>query len=66
MLKDLHSMSCFCYDHSGELGQDTRQYGYAVETKNYRYCVRCNPKPGDYQAYLTWLISAGRSRPSSA
>ena len=20
---------------------------------NYRYCLRCNPVPGDYQAYLT-------------
>ncbi|UQT48530.1 hypothetical protein M5E87_29030 [Flavonifractor plautii] len=28
-------------------------YGYIVETENYRYCLRCNPVPGDYQAYLT-------------
>ena len=24
-----------------------------VETENYRYCLRCNPVEGDYQAYLT-------------
>ena len=53
VLKDLRSMSRFCYDHGGELGQDARQYGYAVETENYRYCLRCNPQPGDYQGYLT-------------
>ena len=26
--------------------------GYILETENYRYCLRCNPVPGDYQAYL--------------
>ena len=30
-----------------------QNYGYVVETENYRYCLRCNPVPGDYQAYLT-------------
>jgi len=24
-----------------------------VETEQYRYCLRCNPVRGDYQAYLT-------------
>ena len=26
---------------------------YVIETENYRYCLRCNPSPGDYNAYLT-------------
>ena len=29
-----------------------QNYGYVVETENYRYCLRCNPVHGDYQAYL--------------
>jgi hypothetical protein len=29
-----------------------QNYGYIVETEHYRYCLRCNPGPGDYQAYL--------------
>ena len=24
-----------------------------METERYRYCLRCNPVEGDYQAYLT-------------
>ena len=24
-----------------------------VETEHYRYCLRCNPSPGDYNGYLT-------------
>ena len=53
VLKDLSSMSDYCYDHGGELSKDSGQYSYVAETENYRYCLRCNPKPGDYQAYLT-------------
>ena len=30
-----------------------QNYGYVVETEHYRYCLRCNPSPGDYNGYLT-------------
>lgn len=52
-LKSLYGMSSYCYTHGGALGQNSRQYGYIVETPNYRYCLRCNPQRGDYNAYLT-------------
>lgn len=31
----------------------TQNYGYIVETEHYRYCLRCNPSPGDYNCYCT-------------
>ena len=34
-------------------GGYVQNYGYVIETENYRYCLRCNPSPGDYNAYLT-------------
>ena len=30
-----------------------QNYGYIVETERYRYCLRCNPSPGDYNGYCT-------------
>lgn len=30
-----------------------QNFGYIVETEHYSYCLRCNPSPGDYNAYLT-------------
>lgn len=54
VLKDFRSMKRYCRDHGGEIGGGRVQnYGYVVETDHYRYCLRCNPLPGDYQAYLT-------------
>ena len=56
VLKDLRSMSNYCYDHGGELpsGQYGRSiYGYVAETERYRFCLRCIPHQGDYNAYLT-------------
>ena len=54
VLKDLARMRRFCYGHGGEIGGGReKNYGYIVETENYRYCLRCNPVEGDYQAYLT-------------
>ncbi len=55
VLKDLASMQRFCREHGGAIGGGivTQNYGYVVETERYRYCLRCNPAPGDYQAYLT-------------
>jgi hypothetical protein len=53
-LKSLGAMSEYCYQHGGRIEGGWRQnYGYMVETEHYRYCLRCNPAPGDYQAYLT-------------
>ena len=54
VLKDLSSMRRWCYSHGGEIGGGySPNYGYVVETERYRYCLRCNPVKGDYQAYLT-------------
>ena len=53
-LKSLSAMSGYCAEHGGQIEGGWRQnYGYVVETKHYRYCLRCNPGPGDYQSYLT-------------
>lgn len=54
VLKSFSDMTGYCRDHGGEIsGGWVQNYGYVVETENYRYCLRCNPVPGDYQAYLT-------------
>lgn len=54
VLKDLPSMTRFCHEHDGRINGGWRQnYGYVVETENYRYCLRCSPGRGDYHAYLT-------------
>ena len=46
-------MERFCYEHGGKIsGGWTQNYGYIVETERYRYCLRCNPSPGDYNCYL--------------
>lgn len=53
-LKDLSAMMRYCYDHGGAIDGGWRQnYGYIVETENYRFCLRCSPGQGDYHAYLT-------------
>ena len=54
VLKNRFAMERFCYEHGGKInGGWTQNYGYIVETEHYRYCLRCNPSPGDYNAYLT-------------
>ena len=54
VLKNRFAMEHFCYEHGGEInGGWTQNYGYVVETDHYCYCLRCNPSPGDYNAYLT-------------
>ena len=53
VLKNFSAMTGYCRGHGGEIsGGWVQNYGYIVETENYRYCLRCNPLPGDYQAYL--------------
>ena len=54
VLKNFAAMTGYCRGHGGEIsGGWVQNYGYIVETENYQYCLRCNPAPGDYQAYLT-------------
>ena len=54
VLKDLSTMLRWCHSHGGKISDSyPPQYGYVVETGRYRYCLRCNPVRGDYQAYLT-------------
>ena len=53
VLKNRFAMERFCYEHGGKIsGGWTQNYGYIVETEHYRYCLRCNPSPGDYNCYL--------------
>lgn len=54
-LKSLSDMRRYCREHGGEIagGICTQNYGYIIETENYRYALRCNPQPGDHQIYLT-------------
>ncbi len=51
-LKNLSSMSSYCYKNGGIITADGRNYGYIAETDHYCYCLRCNPTLGDYQGYL--------------
>ena len=51
-LKNLSSMSSYCYKNGGIITADGRNYGYIAETEHYRFCLRCNPTLGDYQGYL--------------
>ena len=51
-LKDLSSMGRYCRQHGGAITEDGRSYGYIGETEHYRFCLRCAPRPGDYQGYL--------------
>ena len=51
-LKNLSSMSSYCYKNGGTITADGRNYGYIAETEHYCYCLCCNPTLGDYQGYL--------------
>ena len=54
VLKSRFAMERFCYARGGKIsGGWTQNYGYIVETGHYRYCLRCNPSPGDYNCYCT-------------
>jgi hypothetical protein len=53
-LRDVSAMYNYCAENDGKIEGGWRQnYGYVIETERWRYCLRCNPGPGDYQAYLT-------------
>lgn len=52
-LKNLEIMDAFCvrYSHATILGQN-QAYGFRVETKRYRYMLRCTPVEKMYHVYL--------------
>lgn len=52
-LKNLEIMDAFCvrYSHAAILGQN-QAYGFRVETKRYRYMLRCTPVEKMYHVYL--------------
>lgn len=48
------TMVNYCLHHGGHInGGWTQCYGYVAETDRYRFCLRCIPVHGDYNAYLT-------------
>ena len=51
-LKNLENMGAFCarYAHAAIPGQD-RAYGFRIETKRYRYMLRCTPVEKAYHVY---------------
>ena len=54
VLKNRFAMERFCHQHGGKIsGGWTQNYGFIAETEHYRYCLRCDPSPGTYNAYLT-------------
>lgn len=51
-LRSLAAMNIYCWHHGGEIAENDRIYGYIAETEHYKFCLRCTPRPGDYQGYL--------------
>lgn len=55
VLSGMVGMRRFCADNGGYMdGGWAPNYGYVIDTPNYRYCLRCIPMQGDYNAYLTF------------
>ncbi len=59
VLKDLGSMRSYCREHGGAIqgGSAVQNHGYVLTTDRYVYRLRCNPVPGDYQAYLACFVN---------
>lgn len=51
-LQDLREMQSYCYTHKGIVASESNHHGYIAESEQYRYCLRCTPVQGDYNAYL--------------
>ena len=51
-LKSLADMDTYCWHNGGKITENDRIYGFIAETDRYRFCLRCTPRPGDYQGYL--------------
>ena len=62
VLKGISSMRRYCRSHDGEItgGTCCQNYGYVLETNRYVFRLRCNPTPGDYQAYLSCFVNQKR------
>ena len=62
VLKDFSTMLRLCHLNGGEIagGIAAQNYGFVLETERYRYCLRCNPVRGDYQAYLSCFDLQGQ------
>lgn len=58
VLKSLGAMNGYCWNCGGKIAGGTccQNYGYVLETECYTYRLRCNPTPGDYQAYLSCFL----------
>ncbi len=53
VLSGMVGMRRFCTDNGGYMdGGCSPNYGYVIDTPSYRYCLRCIPMQGDYNAYL--------------
>lgn len=59
VLKSLGAMYGYCFSHGGPIagGSCCQNYGYVLKTERYVYRLRCNPTPGDYQAYLSCFVN---------
>ena len=59
VLKSLGAMEGYCWANGGKIadGPCCQNYGYVLETERYIYRLRCNPAPGDYQAYLSCFVN---------
>ena len=51
-LQSLSAMNTYCWRSGGELTKNDRIYGFIADTEQYRFCLRCTPRPGEYQGYL--------------
>ena len=51
-LQSLSAMNTYCWRNGGEISDNDRVYGFIAETEQYRFCLRCTPRPGDHQGYL--------------
>ena len=52
-LKNLEIMDAFCAQRpQAAIPKEDRAYGFRIETKRYRYMLRCTPVRGTYQVYL--------------
>lgn len=62
-LKNLELMDAFCarYSHAAILGQD-QAYGFRIETKRYRYMLRCIPVNKVYHVYLYCYAKGAMAR----
>lgn len=51
-LKNLAAMSEYCDAHPAGKLEDGNGFGVITESEQYRYCLRCCPRQGDYNGYL--------------